>query len=219
MLLPRRRPLLPPQQPTILCFQKLQSMLIGCIEILYPKILLVDIDALIHQMQNVFIAHLLNPNPNNPLKKYVALTRPSVFTSFYTCPFHHSTYTHLLPSLPHPLFTLTHTLPLAYSHHASCLPSTIITAPQTTGTGKKIKWLCTHPPGAKCVNCMRPPKKNASYKCTHPSCINTQPYPTPLSCADFSDNQDMTCPNCSGGEKEADTNKVCNVFLNTTTTF
>eukprot|EP01133_Synstelium_polycarpum_P007716 gene7716-9037_t len=33
-------------------------------------------------------------------------------------------------------------------------------------TGKKLKWLCNHPPGGKCSNCMRVPK-NVAYKCTH----------------------------------------------------
>ncbi|EFA83448.1 nuclear protein localization 4 [Heterostelium album PN500] len=38
-------------------------------------------------------------------------------------------------------------------------------------TGKKLKWLCNHPPGGKCSNCLRVPKK-VSYKCTHgPSAV------------------------------------------------
>lgn len=43
--------------------------------------------------------------------------------------------------------------------------------------------MCTHPAGAKCVNCMRPPKKNtSSSKCTHPSY--------------------MVCPNCIGDKND-----------------
>eukprot|EP01113_Clastostelium_recurvatum_P015120 TRINITY_DN18347_c0_g1_i1.p1 TRINITY_DN18347_c0_g1~~TRINITY_DN18347_c0_g1_i1.p1 ORF type:complete len:416 (+),score=129.08 TRINITY_DN18347_c0_g1_i1:571-1818(+) len=44
---------------------------------------------------------------------------------------------------------------------------------------KKISWLCTHPPGAKCVNCLRIPKKGVKRACAHP------PH--------------MKCPNCMEG--------------------
>jgi len=33
-------------------------------------------------------------------------------------------------------------------------------------TGKKLKWLCNHPPGGKCSNCIRVPKK-VEFKCNH----------------------------------------------------
>jgi len=56
--------------------------------------------------------------------------------------------------------------------------------PAKKNAGKKIEWLCTHPPGGKCINCMRVPKKVAQ-KCTHPP--------------------NMVCPNCMPGAKDKQT--------------
>lgn len=61
-----------------------------------------------------------------------------------------------------------------------------------TLTAKKIDWLCTHPPGGKCVNCMRVPKKVA-VKCNHPS--------------------NMFCPNCTGDKGKDKKEEVCCVLL------
>jgi hypothetical protein len=46
-----------------------------------------------------------------------------------------------------------------------------------TGKGEKLKWLCQHGPGSKCVNCLKVTKKDKAKKpkCTHPpqmKCVN-----------------------------------------------